>query len=151
MSRKFRFVSLVLALALALSVCSFSAADGYDKVVFAYATFNNIPTNEVRATVEEAVNAITREKIGVEVELMPISIWDYSSTVSRGLQGNDKIDVFQTLGDFNVAVSTGRSISVRSPKSKKNGVKMIALDGIGKQQKQIINRAICLLFLLVNK
>ena len=106
MSTRFRFVSLILALVLALSVCSFSAADGYDKVVFAYATFNNIPTNEVRASLEEAVNAITREKIGVEVELMPIAIWDYSSSVSRGLQGGDQIDVFQTLGDFNVAVST---------------------------------------------
>jgi len=106
MSKRFRFVSLVLALVLALSVCSFSVADGYDKVVFSYATFNNIPTNEVRASLEEAINAITREKIGVEVELMPISIWEYSSAVSRGLQGGDQIDVFQTLGDFNVAVST---------------------------------------------
>ncbi len=74
MSTRFRFVSLMLAIVMALSVCGFSAAEGYDKVVFAYATFNNIPTNEVRATVEEAINAITREKIGVEVELMPIAI-----------------------------------------------------------------------------
>ena len=112
MSTRFRLVSLMLAIVMALSVCGFSAAEGYDKVVFAYATFNNIPTNEVRATVEEAINAITREKIGVEVELMPIAIWDYSSTVSRGLQGNDKIDVFQTLGDFNVAVSTGMALDI---------------------------------------
>ena len=112
MSTKFRFVSLMLAIVMALSVCGFSAADGYDKVVFAYATFNNIPTNEVRATVEEAINAITREKIGVEVELMPVSIWEYSSAVSRGLQGKDKIDIFQTLGDFNVAVSTGMALDI---------------------------------------
>lgn len=105
-------ISLALALALALSVCSLAAAESYDKVVFAYATFNNIPTNEVRATLEEAINQITREKIGAEVELMPISIWDYSSTVSRGLQGGDKIDVFQTLGDFNVAVSTDMALDI---------------------------------------
>lgn len=90
MSKRIRFVSLVLVLVLALSVCSFSAADGYDKVVFSYATFNNIPTNDVRASIEEAINAITREKIGVEVELMPVSIWEYSSAVSRGLQGGDR-------------------------------------------------------------
>ena len=107
-------ISLVLVLALSLSMCSFAAADGYDKVVFAYATFNNIPTNEVKATVEEAINAITREKIGVEVELKPISIWDYSATVSRSLQGNDQIDVFQTLGDFNVAVSTEMALDITS-------------------------------------
>ena len=68
MAKRFRsLVSLFLALALVLSLCSFAAADGYDKVVFAYATFNNIPTNDVKATVEEAINEITREKIGVEV------------------------------------------------------------------------------------
>lgn len=109
---KKRFWSLFLALVLALSVCGFASADGYDKVVFAYATFNNIPTNEVKASLEDAINAITREKIGVEVQLMPISIWDYSSTVSRGLQGNDQIDVFQTLGDFNVAVSTDMALDI---------------------------------------
>lgn len=112
MSTRFRFVSLLLAIVMALSVCGFSAAEGYDKIVFSYATFNNIPTNEVRATVEEAINAITREKIGVEVELMPVSIWEYSSAVSRGLQGQDQIDVFQTLGDFNVAASTGMALDI---------------------------------------
>ena len=112
MSTRFRFVSMLLAIVMALSVCGFSAAEGYEKVVFSYATFNNIPTNEVRASVEEAINAITREKIGVEVELMPISIWEYSSAVSRGLQGQDKIDVFQTLGDFNVAASTGMALDI---------------------------------------
>jgi putative aldouronate transport system substrate-binding protein len=39
-----------------------------EKVVYAYATFNNIPTEETLASVEEAINAITRDKIGVEVE-----------------------------------------------------------------------------------
>jgi putative aldouronate transport system substrate-binding protein len=113
MSNRFRsLVSLVLALVLALSVCSFSAAEGYDKVVFAYATFNNIPTNDVKATLEEAINVITREKIGVEVELKPIPIFEYSETVSRQLQGNDQIDIFQTLGDFNVAVSTDKALDI---------------------------------------
>ena len=39
--------------------------------------------------VEEAINVITREKIGVEVTLKPISIGDYSSTVSLGLQAGE--------------------------------------------------------------
>jgi ABC-type glycerol-3-phosphate transport system substrate-binding protein len=96
----------------------------YDKVVFAYATFNNIPSNETKATVEEAINQITREKIGVEVELMPIVIWDYSSQVSLALQGGEKVDVFQSLGDFNTAVSSGMAlditdmIDVDAPESK---------------------------------
>ena len=84
----------------------------YDKVVYAYATFNNVPSRETLATVEEEINLITREKIGVEVELQPIVIWDYSSQVSLALQGGEKIDVFQSLGDFNTAVSSGMALDI---------------------------------------
>jgi putative aldouronate transport system substrate-binding protein len=78
----------------------------YEKVVYSYATFNNIPDSETLDTVEEAINVIAREKIGVEVELMPVSIFEYSSSISLALQGGDQIDVFQTLGDFNTCVSS---------------------------------------------
>lgn len=78
----------------------------YDKVVYAYATFNNIPSTDVLETVTEEINVITREKINVEVELLPIAIFEYSSTVSLALQGGDKIDLFQSLGDFNTSVSS---------------------------------------------
>lgn len=84
----------------------------YDKVVYAYATFNNIPTEETRKTVEEAINVITRDKIGVEVELMPIAIWDYSSQVSLALQGGGKVDVFESLGDLNVAISSDMCLDI---------------------------------------
>lgn len=43
-------------------------ADGdYEQVTYAYSTFNNIPTEEDLDVVEEEINKITREKIGVEV------------------------------------------------------------------------------------
>ena len=80
--------------------------EAYDKVVYAYATFNNIPSSDVLETINEEINKITREKINVEVELLPIAIFDYSSTVSLALQGGDQIDVFQSLGDFNNSVSS---------------------------------------------
>ncbi len=101
-------LAALLIVCLAIGTTGISLAEtSYDKVVYAYATFNNIPSDETLATVEEAINVITRDKIGVEVELMPISIWDYSSTVSLALQGGEQIDVFQTLGDLNLAISTG--------------------------------------------
>ena len=84
----------------------------YDKVVYAYATFNNIPSEETLATVEEALNVITRDKIGVEVELKPVVIWDYSSTISLALQGGEKIDVFQSLGDLSTAISTDMCLDI---------------------------------------
>lgn len=85
---------------------SSSEKKGYDKVVYAYATFNNIPNSDILATVEEEINKITREKINVEVELLPIAIFDYSSSVSLTLQGGGQIDLFQSLGDFNTSVSS---------------------------------------------
>ena len=129
--RKSLFVLLTIMLMIGLSSCggtpsatekvdvpseddeqATTASVTYDKVVYAYATFNNIPSNETLATVEEAINEITREKIGVEVELMPIVIWDYSSQVSLALQGGEKVDIFQSLGDFNNAVSTGMALDL---------------------------------------
>lgn len=78
----------------------------YDQVTYAYASFNNIPSEEDLDVVEEAINEITRKKIGVEVTLMPLSIAEYSQKVSLELQGGGKIDVFESLGDFGNAVAT---------------------------------------------
>ena len=111
--RLFRItLAAMLSLCLIAGSASVAAAETYDKIVYAYATFNNIPTEESLASVEEAINAITREKIGAEVELKPISIWDYSSTVSLALQGGEQIDVFQSLGDLNSAISTGMALDI---------------------------------------
>jgi ABC-type glycerol-3-phosphate transport system substrate-binding protein len=131
LARKSLIVVVVIVMILGLSACGSPASTPtttkapvdvsepttaapvtYDKVVYAYATFNNIPSKETLATVEEAINQITREKIGVEVELMPIVIWDYSSQVSLALQGGEKIDVFQSLGDFNTAISSGMALDI---------------------------------------
>ena len=89
-----------------------SGEGGYDQVTYAYATFNNIPSEEDLDTVEEAINEITREKINVEVTLMPIAIADYPSKVSLALQGGEKIDVYQSLGDFNNYVSTDMAYDI---------------------------------------
>ena len=83
-----------------------AATKPLDKVVYAYATFNNIANEQALGTVQDAINAITRTRIGAEIELKPIAIWDYSSQVSLELQSGDKIDVFQALGNFPNAVAT---------------------------------------------
>ena len=105
-------LAALLCLSLVLGAASIAAAESYDQIVYAYATFNNIPTAETLATVQEAINAITREKIGAEVTLKPIVIWDYASTVSLALQGGEQIDVFQSLGDLNTAISTGMAMDI---------------------------------------
>ncbi|NLI20003.1 MAG: ABC transporter substrate-binding protein [Clostridiales bacterium] len=106
-------LAALLCLCLTLGTLSLAAAETqYRKIVFAYATFNNIPSEETLATVEEAINAVTRVKIGAEIKLKPIVIWDYTSTVSLALQGGEQIDVFQSLGDLNNAISTGMALDL---------------------------------------
>lgn len=89
-----------------------NAAGSYEQVVYAYATFNNIPSEKDLDVVEEAINVITREKIGAEVTLMPIFIGEYSSKVSLALQGGEKIDVFESLGDFNNCVASDMAYDI---------------------------------------
>lgn len=88
------------------------ASGSYDQVTYAFATFNNIPTQDTLDSVEEAINEITREKINAEITLKPISIGDYSSSVSLSLQGGEKIDVIQSVGDFGNAVDTGMALDI---------------------------------------
>ncbi len=105
-------ITMAALLLAALGTVTPATAASYDKVVFSYATFNNIPSDDVLSTVEEAINQITRDKIGVEVELMPIMIWDYSSTISLALQGGEQVDIFQTLGDLNTSISSGMAMDI---------------------------------------
>ncbi len=104
--KKILCLTLTLLMVLSASGPLAAGAEGYDKVVYAYATFNNIPTAEVLDTIEEKINSVTRDLINVEVELKPISIWEYDSKVSLALQGGEQIDVFQTLGNLNVAIAS---------------------------------------------
>ena len=115
-SKKITAFLLATTMIIGLTGCSSSSDSGktndekkeaksYDQVVYAYATFNNIPGEEDLDEVEEAINKITREKIGAEITLMPISIADYSNKVTLTLQGGGKLDVFQSLGNFNNSVA----------------------------------------------
>ena len=110
-------MSMILVVAL-LGGCTNSNSDtkqeenNYDQVVYAYSTFNNIPEADILDTVEEEINKITREAINVEVELMPIAIADYTSSVSLSLQGGDKIDIFETFGNFNTSVASGMAYDI---------------------------------------
>lgn len=123
MKKKFLCGILTTALVAGLCACggsgsSASSSDGsaaseesgggsgsYDQVTYAYCTFNNIPKEEDLDVVEEEINKITREKINAEITLKPIAIADYSSTISLQLQAGEKIDLFESLGDFNTCIS----------------------------------------------
>lgn len=115
-----RVVTAVLAASMVFGLCSCSGnksaksgkSNGYDKIVFAYATFNNIPNSETLATVEKEINKITEKKINADIELKPIAIANYSKNVNLALSGGDQIDIFESLGDFNTCVATGMAADI---------------------------------------
>ena len=75
----------------------------YTKITYAFVSFNTIPSEY--ADVEEAINKVSRKKIGVEIRLMPLSIADYMQQKNLAVQ-NGEIDIFHTLGDFAQSVSS---------------------------------------------
>nr|WP_288978151.1 ABC transporter substrate-binding protein [uncultured Blautia sp.] len=120
---KRRIIGLLLAVTVTAGMCACgqeeketqpesAGAKEYDQVTYAYATMNNVPTEESVDAVEEKLNEITREKIGVEVTLKPIALADYSQSVSLSLQAGEKIDVFQSIYDFTNCVSTGMAMDI---------------------------------------
>ncbi len=89
------------------------SADGdYTQVTFATWTINTMPSEDAIQTVEDAINEITREEIGVEVDLKLYSYTDYFQQISLGMQGGEKIDVFTTYGNFSNAVSTDMCMDI---------------------------------------
>jgi len=108
---------LVLALfSLSLAACSKSEGNSSEaggsndgskqkpeKVVFAYLSFNNIPDD--LTPIEEAINAVTREKINVEVDLRIYGPAEYEQRVNLALQSGEQMDLFTTYGGFSGYVS----------------------------------------------
>ena len=109
MFKKLLSTLLVGAMTLSLVACGASSENAggesgkaanngdYAQITYAFVTFNTVPDDTSK--VEEKINEITREKIGVEVHLMPLSIADYTQQVSLAVQ-NGEVDLFHTLGDL---------------------------------------------------
>ena len=91
-------ISAAMTMAVSMTACSggeeqiTGSKDGteaqeneYTEIVYAFKTFNNVP--EDVSDVENAINEITRDKIGVEVKLMPLASSTYGQQVSLAMQG----------------------------------------------------------------
>lgn len=76
-----------------------------EKVVFATWTINTIPSEDAIQNVEDAINAITVERDGIEVDLKLYPYSEYFQQVTLALQSGEQIDVFTSYGNFATAIS----------------------------------------------
>ena len=74
-----------------------SAASGNDgeiaHLVMSFRTNGTVPSEDNVKKVEDAVSAITREKIGAEVELMIIDSGSYKQQMTLMLSGDEQLDI----------------------------------------------------------
>lgn len=78
-----------------------------EKVVVSFLAFN-MPTAEGEQAVEEAMNEITRSKIGVEVDLLIMDGASYTQQIPLMLAGGETIDTYSMLGmNFASHVNSG--------------------------------------------
>lgn len=88
-----KLLAMILALVLALSLFSTTAlaADDMPTILIECLYFDAIP-RDLQA-VEEALNKISTEKIGVKVELYPLGFMDASQQVSLMISSNAQLDL----------------------------------------------------------
>lgn len=108
-------IALLLCAAMLLVGCGNGAASqdsgsdtgsDVEKIVFATWTINTRPTEDVIQTIEDAINEITVEKIGVEVDFKLYPVGEYYQQVSLALQSGEQIDLFTSYNNFGTSLST---------------------------------------------
>lgn len=82
------------------------AAAEPEKIVMAFMSFAGPQPGQKE--VEEAINAITRERIGVEVEFIVLDMASYAQQITLMLSGNEKVDVFNAVAmGFTPVINNG--------------------------------------------
>lgn len=133
MKRKFLALFLAACMLLALCACnstpsstsassggSTAQADGstggdgtYDKLVVSFRTNATVPSEKDTAEVQEAINQITREAIGAEVELIIIQSGSYPQQMQLMLSGSEQLDVMGAHATFlPSALSSGQLMDI---------------------------------------
>jgi len=123
-NRKMTIMSLLLAVILILAACGgggsqsnsggasgSSSGDGPALVTMAYLVFTDVTDIDL---VEEEINKISREKINVEVDLMPLDAAAWQQQVNLLLAGNEKLDIIMSssLMGYTTQVSRGQLVEL---------------------------------------
>ena len=95
---KKKLVALLLCAALLLSTASGALAqDSQDvtKLVMMFMTWTGAPADT--QAVQDAINAITVDKLGIEVELQISDVGAYKQAVQLALSGGEQVDIITTI------------------------------------------------------
>ncbi|MDE6944398.1 MAG: hypothetical protein K2P66_08220, partial [Lachnospiraceae bacterium] len=68
------------------------------KLVVAFPTWTGAPTDTEK--VQEAMNEITRDKLGIEIELQISDYGSFNQSMTLALSGGEQIDIVSTMGFF---------------------------------------------------
>ncbi len=105
-------IVLMLAMLLALPACGTSPAsdsNGPAKIKFEMFSFGETPDE---AIVEEALNNITRDKIGVEVDIEFYNLANYEEQIGLKMAGNEAMDLVAILGDTGAMARQGELMPI---------------------------------------
>lgn len=83
-----------------------------EKVTMSFLAFN-APSSENEQAVEDAINEITRDSIGVEVDLTIMDAASYTQQIPLMLSGGEKLDIYSGLGmNFSTMVNSGYALNL---------------------------------------
>lgn len=113
-----KLIGLLVCVTVALTACSGTASSStsasgsgasageVEEIVFATWTINSPPTEEGLQAVEDAINEITVDKIGVKVDYQVYPVAEYFNKVSMELQSGGQIDAFCAVQNFQSILSS---------------------------------------------
>ena len=113
-----KLIGLLVCVTMALTACSGTASSStsasgsgasageVEEIVFATWTINSPPTEEGLQAVEDAINEITVDKIGVKVDYQVYPMAEYFNKVSMELQSGGQIDAFCAVQNFQSILSS---------------------------------------------
>ena len=126
---KIKIISLLIAVLLVFTACGRSATtdtstDGssptstsevgqeVQEIVFATWTINAPPSEDGLQSVEDAINAITVEKINIKIDYQVYPVAEYANKVALELQSGGQIDAFSAMMNFQSIISSKMSYDI---------------------------------------
>ena len=82
------------------------AAGEIEEITYAFATFVSVPSDI--QSVEDAINEITEDEIGVHVNLLILDPSNYSQQIALMISSGQDLDIFHTLGDLSSYVASNQ-------------------------------------------